>query len=224
MVKWDSHKKAKLHDCLDAADSRDASLLEHHLTTVKASVDSMYVSLRKMTDWCDPHVYYQRVRPYLNGWKGNAALPVGLIYQGVDAYEGTPQQFRGPTGAQSATLPSLDAMLGIGHQEHAFGNYLIEMRTYMPPRHRAFIESVEARGPVRPFVERCGQRALTELYNASVDGVERFRTLHLQYAASYIFRQGQIGAGNPHALGTGGTPFMNDLKEQRDRTALQRIK
>jgi indoleamine 2,3-dioxygenase len=214
---------AMLHHCLDAADSGDAPLLDHYLATVRASVEAMCASLLKMTEWCDPYVYYQRVRPYLNGWKGHPALASGVIYEGVNAYGGVPQQFRGPTGAQSAIIPALDAMLGIGHQENALCAYLREMRTYMPMPQREFVASIESRGPVRPYVERSGLHSLAELYDACVESVERFRSLHLQFAATYVFRQAQTDTRNPHALGTGGTSFMKHLKQRLDHTALQRI-
>ena len=100
----------------------------------------------------------------------------------------------------------------------------MEMRTYMPPDHRAFIDSIEERGSVRQFVQQCDLARLTELYNACVEGVERFRSLHLEYAASYIFKQAQTDAKNPHAVGTGGTPFMPYLTKHRDDTALHRLK
>ena len=146
-----------------------------------------------------------------------------MTYEGVEAYGGRPQQFRGETGAQSAIIPSLDAMLGIRHKDDMLGAYLREMRTYTPPAHRVFIESLEARGSVRPFVKRSGQARLIELYDACIEGVERFRSLHLEYAATYIFRQAQTDAKNPHAVGTGGTPFMPYLTKHRDETAAHRL-
>jgi len=210
---------AALHPCLDAAESQNAERLEHHLATLLASIEAIYGGLKRMTEWCDPYIYYHRVRPYIHGWKNHPDLPEGLIYAGVDAYGGRPQQFRGETGAQSAIVPSLDAVLGIGHKEDVLRTYLMEMRTYMPPAHREFIESLEVRGSMRSFVERSGRARLTELYNACVDGVERFRSLHLEYAAAFIFRQAQTDAKNPHAVGTGGTPFMKYLTKHRDETA-----
>jgi indoleamine 2,3-dioxygenase len=172
-----------------------------------------------MPELCDPYVYYHRVRPYIHGWKNHPDLPQGLVYEGVEAYGNVPQQFRGETGAQSAIVPALDAMLGVDHKEDTLRVYLREMRAYMPPEHRAFIESLEARVPVRPFVRACGRSRLTELYNACLGGLEQFRSLHLEYAAAYIFRQAQTDARNPHAVGTGGTPFMQYLKKHRDETA-----
>jgi indoleamine 2,3-dioxygenase len=215
---------AALHACLDAADSGDADQLEIRLAVVEASLAAMYATLKRMPERCDPYIYFHRVRPYIHGWKNHPDLPDGVTYEGVDAYGGRPQQFRGETGAQSAIIPSLDAMLGIGHKDDMLGAYLREMRTYMPPAHRVFIESLEARGSVRPFAERSGQARLIELYDACIEGVERFRSLHLEYAAAYIFRQAQTDAKNPHAVGTGGTPFMPYLTKHRDETSAHRLK
>jgi indoleamine 2,3-dioxygenase len=99
----------------------------------------------------------------------------------------------------------------------------MEMRMYMPPAHRAFIESLEAPGSGRRLVQRCHRATLTELYNACLGGIERFRSLHPEYAARHIFRQARTDAKNPHAVGTGGTPFMPYLAKHRDETALHRI-
>lgn len=214
---------AVLHGCLDAAETADAEQLQHLLTAVQRSVESMYATMTRMPEWCDPYIYYQRVRPYIHGWKNHPDLPRGIVYEGVEAYSGRPQQFRGETGAQSAIVPSLDAMLGVGHKEDLLRSYLMEMRTYMPPAHREFIESLEARGSVRPFVQRCRRAGLTEAYNACLEEVERFRSLHLEYAGRYIFRQAQTDDKNPHAVGTGGTPFMPYLTKHRDETGLHRI-
>lgn len=97
------------------------------------------------------------------------------------------------------------------------------MRTYMPPAHRAFLESLEARPSVRGFVQHCGRALLTSAYNACAEAVENFRSLHLEYAAKYIFHQAQTDSKNPHAIGTGGTPFMQYLKKHRDETGQSRL-
>jgi indoleamine 2,3-dioxygenase len=215
---------AVLHDCLDAAEAANAEQLQSLLATVQTSIESMYAILKRMPEWCDPYIYFQRVRPYIHGWKNHPDLPRGVVYQGVEAYRGQSQQFRGETGAQSAIVPSLDAMLGVQHKEDMLRSYLMEMRIYMPPDHRAFIESLESRGSVRAFVQSCGHAQLTEQYNACLEGMERFRSLHLEYAARYIFRQAQTDDKNPHAVGTGGTPFMPYLTKHRDETGLHRLR
>ncbi len=215
---------AALGACLDAAGENDAERLESLMLQVESSVRAMHATLRRMPEWCEPFVYYHRVRPYIHGWKNHPDLPDGVVYEGVEAYGGRPQQFRGETGAQSAIVPALDAMIGVGHKEDFLSTYLKEMRTYMPPAHRSFIEALEGRGSVRPFVQRAGRSGLTSAYNACVECLESFRALHLEYAATYIFQQAQTDAKNPHAVGTGGTPFMDYLKKHRDETGEHRLK
>jgi indoleamine 2,3-dioxygenase len=214
---------AILHDCLDAAETGEAELLEALLVRVNASLRAVQATMERMPEHCDPYIYFHRVRPYIHGWKNHPDLPQGLIYEGVEAYGGRPQQFRGETGAQSSIVPALDAMLGVTHQEDALSLYLKEMRAYMPPAHRAFLQSLERRISVRPFIERAGRALLTSAYNACIEAVENFRSLHLEYAARYIFHQAQTDAKNPHAVGTGGTPFMPYLKKHRDETAERTI-
>ncbi len=214
---------AALSACLDAAEESDAERLEALLAQVDSSLRAMYATLRRMPEWCEPFIYYHRVRPYIHGWKNHPDLPEGVIYDGVEAYGGRPQQFRGETGAQSSIVPALDAMLGVGHKEDALRTYLQEMRNYMPPAHRAFLEALEKRASVRPFAQRAGRRALTSAYNACVEALENFRSLHFEYAATYIFQQAQTDAKNPHAVGTGGTPFMEYLKKHRDETGQNRL-
>ena len=40
--------------------------------------------MNRMPEKCDPFIYYNRVRPYIFGWKNNPATPDGVIYEGVD--------------------------------------------------------------------------------------------------------------------------------------------
>lgn len=214
---------AVLSACLDAAEAEKAEELEVLLAQVESSMGAMQATMLRMPERCDPYIYYHRVRPYIHGWKNHPDLPNGLLYEDVTAYGGRPQQFRGETGAQSSIVPALDAMLGVAHQKDALSLYLQEMRSYMPPEHRAFIESLENRTPVRPFVQRCDRPSLTSIFNACTEAVERFRSLHLEYAAKYIFHQAQTDSKNPHAVGTGGTPFMQYLKKHRDETGKSRL-
>jgi indoleamine 2,3-dioxygenase len=68
------------------------------------------------------------------------------------------------------------------------------------------------------------RRGLTSALNACVKALEEFRSLHFEYAATYIFQQAQTDSKNPHAVGTGGTPFMEYLKKHRDETGKSCLK
>ncbi len=213
----------QIPSALRAAVQSDIPTLTAALREVATALEQMYAVLARMPEACDPYIYYHRVRPYIHGWKNNPALPNGLIYEGVDAYGGQPQQFRGETGAQSSIIPTLDGLLGVQHADDPLKTYLMEMRLYMPPAHRRFMEAVETRSTVREAVLQSGDAALREVYNACIEGIQRFRALHLEYAASYIYKQQAKDPKNPTRVGTGGTPFMKYLKKHRDESGAHRV-
>lgn len=213
---------AALPEASGAAKRKDVGGLERSLTTIAESLSRMYGTLCRMPEWCDPYIYFTRVRPFIHGWSNHPALPEGVVYEGV--YGNQPQRFRGETGAQSSIVPALDAVLGVLHRPDPLRDYLIEMRDYMPPSHRRFIESLEESGSVRDFVlsHARSEPALLETYNACVSRLHAFREKHLEYAARYIHLQHQRAAANPSDVGTGGTPFMRYLAKHRDETAEHR--
>ena len=139
------------------------------------------------------------------------------------AYGGTPQKFRGETGAQSSIIPSLDAALKIVHADDPLRRYLREMLDYMPPQHRAFIRAVESGPCVRDYVLRCGAAhpELTDAYNAAIDGVERFRSTHLEFARRYIINQTRVGSEESHRCRDGRHAVRPLLEEasRRDHAA-----
>lgn len=198
----------------------DADGLAAALSEMEASLAAMIETLRRMPEFCDPYIYFHRVRPYIHGWKDNPAVPDGVVYEGVGVYGGVARKFRGETGAQSGIIPAIDAALGIVHGHDRLRVYLMEMRDYMPPGHRAFVEAVEDRSAIRGFVEDAGasDRSLLSAYDSCLRRVEEFRSIHLEFAARYIFRQAGDERANPNSTGTGGTPFMPYLKKHRDET------
>jgi indoleamine 2,3-dioxygenase len=208
-----------------AALSREADVLAG-LRALALAQTEMRDTLLRMKERCDPYVYYTRVRPYIHGWKNSPSLAEGLLYGGVSAYAGRPQTFRGETGAQSSIVPCLDAGLGISHAPDPLTVYLQEMRGYMPPRHRAFLQSIEQSVDKsgRPLLagyirdQRAESPDLWTAYCLCVNLLVQFREIHIGYADSYIHRQHQSYVSNPTAVGTGGTPFMAYLQKHLDET------
>jgi indoleamine 2,3-dioxygenase len=212
-----------IEDAQHAVLENDAEKVEAALIKLRNALAAMYEVLGRMPERCDPYIYFHRVRPYIFGWRNNPSLPDGVIYEGVDEYKGIGQNFRGETGAQSAIIPAMDGILGIEHERDELREYLMEMRTYMPPKHVAFIEAVEAGPSVRNFAVSAKRSSLTNVFNESVELVAKFRAMHLEYAGTYIHAQAQATPGNPSAVGTGGTPFMTYLRKHRDETKVQTI-
>ena len=212
-----------IEDAQHAVLENDAERVETALIKLRNALAAMYEVLGRMPERCDPYIYFHRVRPYIFGWRNNPSLPDGVIYEGIDEYKGVGQNFRGETGAQSAIIPAMDGILGIEHERDELREYLMEMRTYMPPKHVAFIEAVEAGPSVRNFAISTKRSSLTNVFNESVELVAKFRAMHLEYAGTYIHAQAQATPGNPSAVGTGGTPFMTYLRKHRDETKVQTI-
>ncbi|MEI6643881.1 MAG: indoleamine 2,3-dioxygenase [Novosphingobium sp.] len=202
-----------------AAEAGDAGAARGQLDQMVGIWAGINAIFDRMPEQCDPYIYFRRVRPYIHGWKDNPALGAGLVYEGVERLGGRPQAYRGQTGSQSSIVPSMDALLGVGHAADPLKAYLDELHIYRPTGHRRFIEDVRAASTLRGFVSRTGHKGLTDAYNAAVQAVADFRSRHLEYAASYINKQGSKSAGNNPDVGTGGTPFMKYLKKHRNETA-----
>ncbi|MGI9361574.1 MAG: indoleamine 2,3-dioxygenase [Parasphingorhabdus sp.] len=214
---------ASIPALVEACRNEDAGTLQSGLAAMTAVWDDMNDIFGRMTEKCDPYVYFHRVRPWIHGWKDNPALKGGIIYEGVEETGGKPQVFRGQTGSQSSIVPAMDAFLGIDHAGDPLRTYLDELHIYRPPEHRRFIDDIRENSIVRAFIQSAGSPALNELYNECVQNLTRFRTRHLEYAASYINKQSKGGAGNTSDVGTGGTPFMKYLKKHRDEAAAHMI-
>ena len=202
----------------DSPESKSIELLNRIVRSMK-KVNEIFA---RMPEKCDPYIYYHRVRPFIFGTKDNPDLKNGLIYKGE--FDNQPQFFRGETGAQSSIIPSLDGALQITHTKDHLRHYLNEMRDYMPPKHREFMEVLEKNSQVKKIIKESAK--LTSLYNDCLEEIRAFRAMHLEYAGTYIFKQAQIknpfGRGGSTITGTGGTPFMAYLKKHRDETEDQK--
>lgn len=209
---------AEFGDIVGAAANEDEDTARALLEKTAGIWDDINALFDRMPERCDPYVYFERVRPYIHGWKDNPALPNGVIYEGVERYGSKAQAFRGQTGSQSSIVPSMDALLGVGHAADPLRSFLDQLHEYRPRGHRKFIDDVRASSGLRAFAKKVGSSGLNAAYNANVQAVADFRTRHLEYAASYINKQGLKHAGNDTEVGTGGTPFMRYLKKHRDET------
>lgn len=199
-----------------SAKGEDGAAMAKSLAAMNAVWDDVNAIFDRMPERCDPYMYFHRVRPWIHGWKDNPALGPGLIYEGVAETGGKPQAFRGQTGSQSSIVPAMDALLGVGHAGDPLRTFLDELHIYRPPQHRRFIDDLRAQSVLRAAVQKLGTAELRDLYNANIRSLARFRTRHLEYAATYINRQASTAAGNDPDVGTGGTPFMRYLKKHRD--------
>ena len=95
--------------------------------------------------------------------------------------------------------------------------FLTRMRAYMPRHHRNFLRHLGAAPrPLRAAVAQMGDAALTEAYNAAVDGLRRFRDAHLSIVALYIVGPSHRGA---HTSVTSPIPRAQVTTADADKVA-----
>eukprot|EP00123_Amoebidium_parasiticum_P011611 comp20814_c0_seq2/m.27425 comp20814_c0_seq2/g.27425 ORF comp20814_c0_seq2/g.27425 comp20814_c0_seq2/m.27425 type:complete len:399 (-) comp20814_c0_seq2:222-1418(-) len=99
-------------DAMAAAEEGRPEAVARHMDELSVALANMGVSLRRMYEKCDPHMFFNKIRLYLSGWKNNPALPNGLIYEGVSK---TPLQYSGGSAAQSSCIQAIDIALGVDH-------------------------------------------------------------------------------------------------------------
>ncbi|MCB9100952.1 MAG: hypothetical protein H6632_15545 [Anaerolineales bacterium] len=206
---------AAIVEAQTAVSSGRVEALMAGLEKLKIALGHMQAVLLRIPEKCSPYIFFHRIRPFIAGWD-----EAGLIYEGVSQ---TPQHFVGGSAAQSSLLPALDAGLGIEHLSPHTGSFMQEMRRYMPPSHRNFVQAVENGPSVRPFVlaQALTYPALADLYNDCLAAVDQFRKKHLEIAVRYIMNEAPDD--ERAAYGTGGSSFVPFLSTARQETKERKI-
>jgi indoleamine 2,3-dioxygenase len=171
-----------------------ASTIIPRLYRISSAFEGMQTLFAYITKHCDPKVYFEVIRPWMDGFKE-------AIFEGVDEIGDVPQSFIGPSGAQSSILPAIDAILCIQHDRNYFSAYLEKLRDYMPPEHVRLIERAERSRPLRAFVIRSSDTDLRQTYCSAVQSVRSFRLVHRAFTKKYI------SAYSSTARGTGGSQY-----------------
>ena len=203
-----------LVDAVTASQTGDDAAITEHLTALDTGIRQMSAALMRMTERCDPYVFYNRIRPYLAGWPAP-----GLTYAGTGT---APQVWAGGSAAQSSLLQSFDAGLGIRHEHAHTRDFLDAMLQYMPPNHRALVSALRETSTIRTRADN-GSAALRDAYNACIAATDEFRRKHIGLTSQYIIKQASTHVG-PGTIGTGGTDFVEFLRELRVETARSQLK
>lgn len=204
----------------DMANGRDTAV-QSCLHAIRQSLHEIRREVQKMTERCEPVVFYTDIRPFQAGSKGLDALPNGIIYEGVDV---NPRQYRGANAGQSAIIYAIDISLGTKHCGDG-KRFISEMKSYMPDKHREFLERLTEMPPIREHCKKTGNTDLIAGFNDTIEELAKFRTDHVILVTRYIVNQKQHGGVNPtlSATGSGGTNFMQLLKKIRNETLEFRI-
>ncbi|KAI8841226.1 Indoleamine 2,3-dioxygenase [Chytridium lagenaria] len=211
--------------CLKSIENNDLKALSEGLHIIHEAINKITTVLMRMYEKTDPHVFFHRVRPYMNGWEKSDDLPKGVLYEGVkrqgcvpngeeiweeNGRKGTYGKYAGASAGQSTLIHVLDVALGVSHdkpevQKSRAVSVIHEMRNYMPGPHRRFIDAVAESYSIRSFIH---------IFNKCVEGMRAFRDKHIQMVTVYIV----IPARKRRTRGTGGTNLIPFLKQTRNET------
>jgi len=195
----------------DALAANGASAIDSAVGDIASAVNDQVRVLRRIPEKMSPALYYKTFRPYIRFFEGveyEAEVPGAQVAAGSAAL--VRMNFRGETGAQSSIVPMLVAFMKIPHRPSMLTNHLADMRNYMPAEHRRLLETVESMPGVRGLASKHN-------YNAVLDAIAEFRSVHIGWAQEYINRW----TDDPR--GTGGTPYMKWLKQLIEETLAFKI-
>jgi indoleamine 2,3-dioxygenase len=193
-----------------AVERDDPAAVRERLETISESLERQTAIMGRMSERNDPEVFATEYRPYYQGFDG-------IVYEGVPELGGEPQTYRGGSGAQSSILPSLDAALGIDHASTEMIDKLLDMREYMPPDHRSFIDTLDERADIRAYAVGHDDEALRAAFNRCVEELHHFRQVHLNQVMQYIREI------TGETTGTGGTDYDRFLGLMTRETGEQNI-
>ena len=193
----------------EAVTAVDPTTTIENLQQIATVLEEINVLLARMPEQCDPYIFFHRVRPFVASWP-----EPGVVYEGISDQ---PICFAGGSAAQSSLLQAIDAGLGVVHEDEKTRPFLLEMRRYMPPKHRQFVADLGHRSSLRPFIQAHQQShpTLPDTYNLCLQKLDDFRKLHLEFSVRYILHQ---APDQEAAKGTGGTSFVPFLSQARKET------
>jgi indoleamine 2,3-dioxygenase len=220
-----------------AARKNDSVTVTACLRAFAERLDDLGSLLQRMHESCDPHVFYNRIRPFLAGSKNmaEAGLPNGVLYEdGMGRQEY--RQYSGGSNAQSSIIQFFDIILGIEHRPTG-------------EKKDPVSESEQEGANIRDYVEaHTNNRELTLAYDACLAMLRAFRDKHINIVSRYIILKSRESrslsrskspvaerrkvniasasrenkndpAGKKKNLkGTGGTALIPFLKQARDET------
>ncbi|KAI1812164.1 Indoleamine 2,3-dioxygenase [Poronia punctata] len=214
----------------------DDNILTTALDEMASCITQLTRLLSRMSEKCDPMVFYHQIRPFLAGTKNMEAA--GLPKRGVFYDEGNDvgkwRELRGGSNGQSSLIQFFDIVLGIEHgrKKGCEMSFHEEVRNYMPTPHRQFLADISHLTPIRDLVSNSPSKELLQAFTRATRAFGDFRSAHMQMVSRYIIVPSQkaklklnpnpypypVRRKNPGLTGTGGTELIPFLRTTRDET------
>ena len=188
------------------------------LKEMQESLKKMQAVLDEMRKRCDPKTFFNVIRPFLAGSKGNKAVPNGIVYKGVSPEI---RKYNGGSAAQSSIVYAFDIFIGAGHSGDP-ADFIAAMKDYMPREHRDFLMKLQTMPSVRNYCITSRNSGLITAFNGVVNTLISFRRRHFGLVQTYIIDH-LVGTNPSEVKGTGGTYLKEFLKCVISDTEIQKI-
>lgn len=193
---------AKIINAIVSLMNKKAEVFSMHLETIAVSLTEMTNLLQRIPEKCDPHVFYNRLRPFLGSLEN-------VVFEGVAP---SPVNLSGGSAAQSSLIQCIDAAIGIKHTENRSAAFLLEMRKFMPVKHKEFILYIENSDLSIILANKVYLNQVETIKSQ----LKKFRDEHLKIYHRYVASQQKKTAMGDK--GTGGTKAVEFLKQVKEDT------
>jgi len=200
-----------MSDAIEGARKQDNLKLCEGLADATSAMIEINTVRRQMWTASRPD-HYNDFRVFIMGVAGNHSIfGDGVIYEGVERFEGKPQQPRGQTGAQDDIIPACDIFSGVTkfYPTNKLTEYLFDLRRYRPIVVQKFFKELQEEvdsSNLHKVISK-DSRALGHMLKF-VQEIFVFRSGHWQFVQRYILQQ------TKHETATGGTPITSWLPNQ----------
>lgn len=177
------------------------AIFSRYFAEMAQSIELATEVLGRMYEHCSPSFFFNVLRPFLEGTDKAG----GIFFTG--RFEGA-VSYRGSSGAQSSTVPALDAILGVKHTDDRMTRSLQAFIEYMPKLHQDFIFAMQ-----NNFIPDSDER------RQAIGKLCLFRRKHLEMPAEYIAKEAaKKGIPPEQVTGTGSTNIGMFLSKRARRT------
>ncbi len=208
----------------------DADAYKRKLRRIAYNVRIAATSLHHMRHFYDSSHFFHYLRPYLKC--GNIAEN-GIIFDLGNDVDGKPKSYdirlnngtirhvvsgeviygiRGPSGAGTTSLSSIDAGLQITTSIQANPDLELtmnEFRQFHPKEHYQFNDALRELH-LREKIIAWNDREVIDAYNDAIVAVAQFRNAHIEHVGTYILKS--VKHIHPkYITGTGNTPIVKYL-------------
>eukprot|EP00475_Leptophrys_vorax_P045750 TRINITY_DN960_c0_g1_i5.p1 TRINITY_DN960_c0_g1~~TRINITY_DN960_c0_g1_i5.p1 ORF type:complete len:485 (-),score=122.52 TRINITY_DN960_c0_g1_i5:82-1536(-) len=196
-----------------------AEFLTKNLFTIADSVRSGISSIKRIYRNISPASFFKDVRPYMKYLPQNVIVEFEGVNSDGSSLAMLSDEIAGPTGAQTSSVPFLDALLGVTISDHHLNALMLKFRRYQPHLHRKLVEDAESISSLfRFYVKASKVPQVQYAFDDALTAISEWRASHVILTNEYI--QKQIPG---EALGTGKTKFHRYLCQHLQETMNARV-